>query len=308
VLKIMKKLLVLAVALVGAASGSSASAATTTMAITHNGYVPKTLTIVTGDSVVFANQDTAAHQVVLKPTTGFACTAGLVIQPGQSSTCTFRTVTKYAVSDPNHKTSAFRGTITVNPGPPGSVLSLTPTPRSVRYGARSTLSGRLATGLANQKIDVFAKECGAAAFAKLGTATTVADGMYTFTVQPRKHTTYEARSRVLASTQELVKVRPRVTLRKLAPRRFRVTVLAADSYAGKVVLFQRYSSTQRRWVRVRAVVLVAGGTLTTPINPTSVSKAVFRSKLRARLRVRALLTQAQAGTCYAASASATIRS
>jgi len=56
------------------------------------------------------------------------------------------------------------------------------------------------------------------------------------------------------------------------------------------------------------VVLAAGGTLTTPINPTSVSKAVFRSKLRARLRVRALLTQAQAGSCYAGSASPTIRS
>ena len=308
VLKIMKKLVVLAVSVLATAA-ASAPAATTTMAITHSGYVPKTLTIATGDSVVFANQDTAAHQVVLKPTTGFACTAGLVIQPGQSSTCTFRTVTKYAVSDPNHKTgAAFKGTITVTAGPPGSVLSLSATPKSVRYGSRSTLSGQLATGLANQKIDIFAKECGAAAFTKLGTATTIADGMYTFAVQPRKNTTYEARFHALSSTQQLVKVRPRVTLRKLAPRRFRVTVLAADSYAGKVVLFQRYSSTQRRWIRVRAVVLAAGGTLTTPINPTSVSKAVFRSKLRARLRVRALLTQAQAGSCYAGSASPTIRS
>src|SRR6266511_4020978 len=162
----MKRLLLLGLVL-GVAVASSAPAATTTMAITRNGYVPKTLTIATGDSIVFANQDTAAHQVVLKPTTGFACAAGLVIQPGQSSTCTFRTVTKYAVSDPNHKTSAFRGTITVNPGPPGSVLSLTPTPKVVVYGGHSTLSGQLATGLANQKIDIFAKECGAAAFAKL---------------------------------------------------------------------------------------------------------------------------------------------
>jgi plastocyanin len=308
VLNIMKKLLVVILAFAGVAAGSSAPAATTTMAITHNGYVPKSLTIVTGDSVVFANQDTAAHQVVLKPTTGFSCTAGLVIQPGQSSTCTFRTVTKYAVSDPNHKTAAFKGTITVNAGPPGSVLTLTPTPRLVGYGGRSTLSGQLATGQANQKIDIFARECNAAAFTKLATVTTAAGGAYTFAVQPHRSTTYEGRFRALASTQELVKVRPRVTLRKLAPRRFRVTVLAADSMAGKIVLVQRFSRTQRRWVRVRAVVLVAGGTLTTPINPTTVSKAVFRSRLRARLRVRALLTQAQAGSCYAGSASPTIRS
>jgi hypothetical protein len=35
---------------------------------------------------------------------------------------------------------------------------------------------------------------------------------------------------------------------------------------------------------------------------------IFRARIKARLRVRALLTQAQAGGCYAASASATIRS
>jgi plastocyanin len=303
----MKKLA--AMALVGLAGAVvSAPAATTTMAITRNGYVPKTLTIVTGDSVVLANQDTVAHQVVLKPTTGFTCTAGLVIQPGQSSTCTFRTVTKYSVSDPNRKTSAFKGTITVNAGPPGSVLSLTAAPQLVLYGGQSTLSGRLGTGQANQKVDIFAQECGASALTKLTTVTTTTDGAYTFAVQPRRNTTYESRFRALKSTRVLVKVRPQVTLRKLAPRRFRVTVLAADSLAGKFVIFQRFSSVQRRWVRVRAVALVADGTLTSPINPTTVSRAVFRSRIKARLRVRALLTQAQAGSCYAGSASATIRS
>jgi hypothetical protein len=278
------------------------------MAITRNGYVPRTVTIVTGDSVVFANQDTVAHQVVLRPTSGFTCTAGLVIQPGQSSTCTFRTVTNYTVRDPNRRTAAFRGTIRVNPGPPGTVLSLTATPKTLVYGARSTLSGQLATGMANQKIDIFAKDCAAAAFVKITTATTTAGGAYTLTVQPRRHTSYESRHTALSSTEVAVKVRPRVALRKLAPRRFRVTVLAVESYAGKFVLFQRYSLAQRRWVTVRSVVLRAAGTLTTPINPTSVSKAIFRSRIKPRLRVRVLLTQSQAGSCYLSRASATIRS
>jgi plastocyanin len=307
VLQVMKKLLVLVLVLLGTAVSSSASA-TTTMAITRNGYVPKTLTIVTGDSVVFANQDTAAHQVVLKPATGFTCTAGLVIQPGESSTCTFRTITKYAVSDPNHKAAAFKGTITVKAGPPGSVLSLTAAPKVLVYGGRSTLSGQLATGLANQKIDIFAQECGAAAFTKLATVSTTTGGAYTFAVQPRRNTAYEARFRVLSSTQMPVGVRPRVTLRKLAPRKFRVTVLAADLFTGKFVLFQRYSSVKRRWITVRSVALRAGSTLQTPINPTSVSTATFRVKIKARLRVRAYLTQAQVGSCYVRRASATIRS
>jgi hypothetical protein len=231
-----------------------------------------------------------------------------VIQPGQSSTCTFRTVTKYAVSDPNRRGSAFKGTITVNAGPPGSVLSLTATPKVVRYGGQSTLSGQLATGLPNQKIDIFAKECGAAAFTKLTTVTTTTGGAYTLTVRPRKNTTYEARFRVLLSQQVLVKVRPKVTLRKLAPRKFRVTVLAAESYAGKFVLFQRFSPLRGRWITVRSAVLRDAGTTTLPINPTSVSRAIFRAKIKPRLRVRALMTQAQAGGCYAASSSATIRS
>src|SRR5919108_3955514 len=181
-------------------------------------------------------------------------------------------------------------------------------PSLLAYGGRSTLSGRLATGQANQKVDIFSQECGAASFGKLTTLTTTTDGSYSFAVQPRKNTSYESRFRSLRSTQVLVKVRPKVTLRKLAPRRFRVTVLAADSLAGKFVLFQRYSSAQRRWVRVRTVALAAGGTPMTPINPTTRSKAVFRSRIKARLRVRALLTQAQAGSCFAGSSSATIRS
>jgi len=299
----MKRLLLLGLVL-GALVASSAPAATTTLAITHDGYVPKTMAIATGDSVVFANQDTVAHQIVLRPTTGFTCTANLVIQPGQSSTCTFRTVTKYSVSDPNKNTAAFKGTINVTAGPP----SLTAAPKVVLYGLSAMLTGQLASGQANQKVDLFAQECGAPEFTKLTTVSTSTGGAYTFAAQPRRNTTYQARFRSSSSPQGLVKVRPRVTLRKLAPRRFRATVLAAESYAGKFVRFQRYSSVRGGWITVRSVVLRAGSTLTTPINPTNVSTATFRARIRARLRVRAYLTQAQAGGCYAASASATIRS
>jgi hypothetical protein len=171
-----------------------------------------------------------------------------------------------------------------------------------------TLSGRLAAGLANQKIDMFAQECGAAALTKLTTVTTTADGAYSFVALPRKNTTYQSKFKALSSAQVVAKVRPKVTVRKLARRKFRVTVLAAESYAGKFVLFQRYSVSKRRWITVRSAVLRSGTTLTTPINPTSVSTTTFRARIKARLRVRAFLTQAQAGGCGAASASATIRS
>jgi plastocyanin len=302
----MRRLLLLGLVL-GAAVASSAPAATTTLAITHDGYVPKTLTITTGDSVVFANQDTVAHQVVLKPTTGYTCTGSLTLQPAQSTTCTFRTATKYTVNDPNKNGSAFKGSIMVNAAP-GSTLTLTAAPKVVQYGRSATLTGQLASGQVNQKVDLFAQECGAPALTKLTTVTTTTGGAYTFAVQPHRNATYQARFRSSSSLQALVKVRPRVTLRKLAPRKFRVTVLAADSYAGKFVRFQRYSSVRRSWITVRSVVLRAGSTLTAPINPTRVSTATFRARISARLRVRAYLTQAQAVSCYAASASTAIRS
>jgi plastocyanin len=302
----MRRLLLLGLVL-GAGVASSEPAATTTLAVTSNGYVPKTLTIKTGDSVVFANQDTVAHQVVLKPTTGYACTGSLTLQPAQSTTCTFRTATKYTVTDPNKKGSAFKGSITVNAAP-GSTLTLTAAPKVVLYGRSATLTGQLAAGQVNQKVDRFAQECGAPALTKLTTVTTTAGGAYSHTAQPRRNATYQARFRSSSSLQALVKVRPKVTMRKLAPRKFRVTVQAAESYAGKFVRFQRYSLVKRSWVTVRSVVLRAGSTLTTPINPTRVSTATFRSKIRVRLRVRAYLTQPQVGSCYAASASTTIRS
>jgi plastocyanin len=302
----MRRLLLLGLVL-GAGVASSAPAATTTLAVTSNGYVPKTLTITTGDSVVFANQDTVAHQVVLKPTTGYACTASLTLQPAQNTTCTFRTATKYTVTDPNKKGSAFKGSITVNAAP-GSTLTLTAAPKVVLYGRSATLTGQLASGQVNQKVDLFAQECGAPALTKLTTVTTTAGGAYSHTAQPRRKATYQARFRSSSSLQALVKVRPKVTMRKLAPRKFRVTVQAAESYAGKFVRFQRYSLVKRSWVTVRSVVLRASSTLTTPINPTKVSTATFRAKIRVRLRVRAYLTQAQVGGCYAASASTTIRS
>src|SRR5438093_10034906 len=306
VLDAMRRLLLLGLVL-GARVASSGPAATTTLAVTSTGYVPKTLTIATGDSVVFANQDTVAHQVVLKPTNGYTCTGSLTLQPAQSTTCTFRTATKYTVSDPNKKGSAFKGSITVNAAP-GSTLSLTAVPKVALYGRSATLTGQLASGQANQKVDIFTQECGAPALAKLTTVTTETGGAYTLSVQPRRNTTYQARFRSSSRSQVLERVRPKVALRKLAPRRFRVTVLAADSYAGKFVLFQRYSVVKRRWITIRSVLLRAGSSLTTPINPTRVSTVTFRAKIRVRLRVRAYLTQAQVGSCYAASASTTFRS
>ena len=304
----MRKLVLAVVAVLTTVVVGSVSAKTVTMAITRAGYVPKTLTIATGDSVAFANQDTAAHQVVLTPATGVVCTGSLVVQPGQTTTCTFLVHGKYSVSDPNHKTAAFKGTITVSGPNVAFAVTLKAQPLVVTYGGPTTLSGSVSPAQANQKVDLLAQECGSSTMKPFTTATTMSDGSFSTTAQPRLNTAYEAHYKTATSAPMTVKVRPRLALRKLARRKFNVTVLAAQSFAGHAVLFQRYARSTGRWIRVRTVLLKAGATVTSPLNPTVTSTATFRVRIKSRPRVRALLTQTQAGSCYAAARSNIIRS
>jgi hypothetical protein len=246
---------------------------------------------------------------VFKPTTGFTCSSGTTVQPGQTTTCTFQTAATYTVTDANQKGSAWKATITVTAAAGGGALTLQATPSSVLFGGKSTLSGTLAGGQANQKVTIQARVCGQTSFKTLGTATTTTGGAFSFVVQPAKNTTYVAKEKsTTSSTAPSVTVRPRIVLRKLATRKFRVTLLAADSFAGKYVVFQRYNGTLRRWVAVKRVVLRTGTTLTAPLNPTVSSTAAFRARIKARLKIRAVLPAAQATPCYVASRSNVTRS
>jgi plastocyanin len=89
--------------------------------------------------------------------------------------------------------------------------------------------------------------------------------------------------------------RPRLRLGKVAPHRYSLRVFAAQSLAGKSASFQRYSAALRRWVVVRRVVLRAN---TSGVAPTVISSVRFRSSVRARLRVRAVLGQTQVGSLH----------
>lgn len=303
----MKKLILLGVAVLSLATALPVSAKTVTMAITKNGYVPKTLAIATGDAVTFVNQDTVSHQVVIKGKTAFTCSAGLVLQPGQSTTCTFPNAGKYSVTDPNRNGGAFKGTITVS-GAPTPAISVQAVPKVVTYGGSITLSGQLSSGQTGQTLTVLAMECGSTAFKQVATTATTANGAYTVSVRPLKNTTYQLRLRNSRSADVLVKVRPKLALRKLSHGRYSVKALAAESFAGKAVLFQRYVRSTGRWITLKTVLLKAGPTVTLPINPTTVSKAAFRARVKARLRVRAIMSQAQAGSCYVAGRSNVILS
>ncbi len=303
----MRKLLLLLAAAAMLAITGAAVATASTVTITKNGYVPNSLTIAQGGTVQFTNSDAVAHQVTFKSTAGVTCTPNpLVLQPGANGSCTFQNGGSYTYSDPNAKGKTFRGSITVTAAPAApESISLTAKPLPTIYRVTVTLSGILSTQKTGENVDVLAQQCGARTATKIGTVQTTTGGAYTSTTQPLRNTAYTTKAKNVTSSAVTVRVRPRLRLVKVAPRRYSLRVFAAQSFSAKYVSFQRYNGTLRRWVAVKSVLLRANST---GVAPTIVTAASFRSTIKAGLRVRVTLSQAQAGSCYAAGLSNTILS
>jgi plastocyanin len=302
----MRKLMLVAIALLSLALAGAAGAKTVAVTITKNGYVPKAVTIATGDTIQFTNSDAVAHQIVFKTTTGVACVPSpLVLQPTQSGTCTFQTAGKFAYSDPNVKGNTFRGTVTVSGAPPVDTLTLAVKPQLLVYGGKVTLAGALSNQRVGENVEVLAEASGETAATKVSTAQTTTGGAFTAVVQPLKNTVYTVKVKNTTSSAVAVKVRPRLRLRKLAPHRYSLRVFAAASFAGKYATFQRYNGVLGRWIKVKRVLLRANAT---GITPTVISAVSFRSAIKPRLKVRVVLPQLQVGSCYRPGRSNVIRS
>jgi len=298
----MRKLLLLLAATAMLALTGAAAAMTATVTITKAGYVPSSTTIARGDSVQFVNSDTVVHQIVFKSTTGVTCSPNpLVLQVGQNGTCTFQTAGSFTYSDPNAKGNTFRGSVTVT-GVADSI-SLAAAPHLIAFGGKVTLSGILSTHKAGENVDVLALPCGSPAASKVLTVQTTANGAFSALVQPLMNTAYTVKVRNTTSSAAGVSVRPKLRIGKVAPHRYSIRATAAQSFAGKYASFQRYNGT--RWIAVKTVLLAANST---GVAPTVITTATFRSSLKAGLRVRVVLGQAQVGTCYLPGSSNTILS
>ena len=304
----MRKLLVLIGAVAAVAVPGAATAATVTVSITKNGYVPKAATIAVGDSVQFTNTDTVAHEVVFKKTGGVTCAPiPLVLQPAQSGTCTFRNTGSYSYSDPNMKGNSFRGTVTVTggPAPPPDTITLAVKPLVVGYGGKVALSGVLSNQKVGENVDILAQVCGQTAATKVTTVQTATGGTFVGVVTPRQNTVFTVKVKNTSSNAVSEKVRPRLRLAKVASHRYSLRVFAAQSFAGKYATLQRYIGTRHRWVNVKRVLLRANRT---GVAPTVISSVTFRSSIRARLKIRVVLPKLQVGTCYVAGRSNVILS
>ena len=198
-------------------------------------------------------------------------------------------------------TLAALGAAPVAAAPP--TLTLKAAPTVVTYGGTSTLSGVLSTQKTGESIDIQTQECGQNAFKKTASATTTTGGAFSYAAKPTINTTYQAKLKGSTSPSVAVKVAPVLTLKKLALGKFSVSVTAAQSFAGKYVVFQRLR--RLKWVTLKKVTLATAKTTTAP---TQVTSATFKIKLPAKLRVRSILPAAQAATCYLGTKSKAIRS
>jgi plastocyanin len=291
----MRRLLLAVAAALALTTLGSATAADQTVTITRAGFVPADVTIAVGDTVTWRNADTETHQVAFD-----RVPCNVSIQPGASASCTFRAGGRFSYRDPSRQ-PALRGTVTVT-GPRASV-TLSASRTTATFAAPLTLSGVVSNQQANEAVVVRGQECGKTAFTRVGAATTSAGGNWTFVVRPTINTVYQARWRTNTSGAVTVKVRPTIRLNRVGSR-FNARVTAAQSFTGKTILFQRYRPAVRRWATLKRVRL---GVSTTPSTGTFVTPSRFRARIRRGWRLRVLLPQSQAGTCYLAAPSNTLR-
>ena len=273
----------------------SATAANQTVTITRTGFVPADVTVNVGETVTWRNTDSNSHQVTFD-----RVPCNLTISAGQSASCTFRAGGRFNYEDRSQQ-PRLRGTVTVS-GPRASV-TLAASRATATFNAPITLSGVVSTQAAGESVTINAQECGKTSFTRVGSATTAAAGNWTFGVRPKINTVYRARWRTNESSTITVKVRPAIRLSRVGSR-FTARVTAAQSFTGKTIALQRYRAAVRRWATLKRVTL---GASTTPTAGTFVTTARFRSRIRRGWRLRVLLPQAQAGTCYLAAPSNTLR-
>jgi hypothetical protein len=172
----------------------------------------------------------------------------------------------------------------------------------VTYGSTTQLSGAVSPAKA-MKVQVSSEAClkGQTQQSPL-TVTSTAQGTWSATVTPTSKTVYQAKAKSTDSPALTVQVRPKVALAKVGTHRFRTRITAAQSFGGKIALFQKRTATG--WKTIKSVVLVELGSG----NGTFVSGKTFRSGVRAHRTVRMLFTQRQAGACYLGATSTSITS
>ncbi len=138
---------------------------------------------------------------------------------------------------------------------PAASLSLSVSTTRVVYGTGVTLSGTISTKQGGQTVTIESQAYGTNAATTLGTVTTDNDGSWSFKAKPAIQTRFDARWNGATSSSATVGVQPLVTFHLITHKRFTTKVVAAKSFSGKIVQFQRRNGD--KWVTMKKIRLGA---------------------------------------------------
>jgi hypothetical protein len=187
---------------------------------------------------------------------------------------------------------------------PNAAPPIAATPLIVAWASPSLLSGSFAGASHDDPIEIQERRCGSTQFTPLMDVPSDPQGGWHVYIAPPITTTYRARFRDAVSGSVAVQVRPSVAIRELARGRFLVTTIAFKQFWRRTGVFERYSSSRGRWIRVKTFALDESG----PSTGTSAwTKGRFRSRLPRGTLVRALLPSSQTRPCYQAGVSNMLR-
>jgi plastocyanin len=242
----MRRLALFAASLLFALPAAPAGAATVTVSIRAEGFVPERVTIDTGDRITWVNRDTRNHQVV----SDAGVFVSPILRPGQSYTFTFRASGTYRYRDALEP--AERGTIVVR-GPPPSV-SLGATIPIVVFGTDTHLQGVVSNGRSGETVEVFAQPFGQESYAKVTEVLTTANGAFDYVLAPEILTNYQVQWKTATSQPVTVQVRPRLSLLPYGRRSFFARVTADRSFGGRWIYLQRRTQFGQ-WVSIAKLTL-----------------------------------------------------
>ena len=269
-----------------------AMAATFTVSIKDNGFVPKNVTVTAGDTVTWKNDGKNNHQVVA--TTG--AFASPVLRPGQSYS--FRFTGAGTVNYRDALNPSETGSVIVKaPPPPPAGVSITESQPIVIVGNPVRLAGAVSTGQANQTIEIYSRPYPQSSFQLLTTVKTITGGFWDYLATPEILTTYYARwvEKKVDSGQVTEQVRPRLSIAyNRFTKKFTARAYGLTFKSGRSLSLQRLT-TLGAWVNVKTVVL----------GPTN--SALFTATLPVgAYRYRLFMSTNQAGAGFLGSWSGTL--
>jgi hypothetical protein len=196
-------------------------------------------------------------------------------------------------------TSARSGsTVVVKAAPvtPAPSVTLSASTLKVVYGTSTKLSGMISTKLSGENVTVLAQRYAFsdAKFSPVATVTTGTGGAWSYNAKPTIRTAYQAKWKSATSSALTIGVKPLVTFHVITGNRFSTKVVAARSFATRIVQFQRRSSVGK-WVTLKQLRL------------NSTSTAIFRAILpKGTSTLRIAISVNQAGAGYLGGISRTI--